>query len=123
MRPLEVVGYTGSVEDILAGMFGPPQHDAHVERFKSHKWLTEMQAGTLRGLAAVNQFVADLREAEAERLAATFKFDIPALRLEHHRWTRGGFAGRPGADARARQLRRALEIAADRRDAMLQAAE
>jgi hypothetical protein len=42
-----------SPDHFFQAMFGPSQHDAHVETYKGDKWLTERSAANKRVLAAV----------------------------------------------------------------------
>ena len=107
----------------FTALLGPPQHDAHVQRWRGESWLRERRAGSARGVAAVDDFVGELREREAQRLAATHGYDTAALSREFHRFDSGCFSRQPFARTRARQLRRAIEIAGARRDDELKAAE
>ena len=107
----------------FAALLGPPQHDAHVQRWRGESWLRARREGSARGLAAVDDFVGELREREAQRLAATHGYDTAALSREFHRFDLGCFSRQPFARTRARQLRRAIEIACARRDDEIEAAE
>ena len=111
-----------SPAEFFAALRGPPQHDAHVQCWRGAIWLRERREGQARGYAAVNDFVAALRETEAQRLAEIHGYDIAALAREFHRFDSGCFSRQPFAKTRARQLRRAIEIACARRD-RLEAAE
>ena len=107
----------------FAALLGPPQHDAHVERWRGESWLRARREGSARGLAAVDGFVGELREREAQRLAASHGYDTAALSREFHRFDAGCFSRQPFARTRARQLRRAIEIACAHRDDEIEAAE
>jgi hypothetical protein len=108
---------------LFAAVLGPPQHDAHVECRRGELWLRARREGSARGLAAVDDFVCELREREAQRLAETHGYDTAALSREFHRFDSGCFSRQPFARTRARQLRRAIEIACARKDDGLEAAE
>jgi hypothetical protein len=112
-----------SPAQFFTALRGPPQHDAHVARWRGELWLRERRAGHARGAAAVNDLLAEQRENEAQRLAAIHGYDTAALAREFHRFDSGCFSRQPFARTRARQLARAIEIACERRDAQLQAAE
>ena len=105
-----------SPADFFAALLGPPQHDAHVVCRRGEAWLRTRQAGCARGIAAVEDFVGELREREAHRLAAMHGYDTAALGREFHRFDSGCFSRQPFARTRARQLHRAIEIACARRD-------
>jgi hypothetical protein len=107
----------------FAALLGPPQHDAHVERWRGESWLRARREGSARGLAAVDDLVGELREHEAQRLAAAHGYDTAALSREFHRFDSGCFSRQPFARTRARRLRRAIEIACARRDDEIEAAE
>lgn len=109
--------------DLFAAFFGPEDHDAHVRRYQAVKWLDEATAASKRGSAAVDEFVAELREREAERVAAVHGFDTAALRREIDRWSTGCFSREPFAPTRIRQLTRALDIAIAKQGARAEAAE
>jgi hypothetical protein len=110
-----------SPAQFFAALRGPPQHDAHVECWRGEMWLRARREGQARGLAAVNDFVAELREKEALRLADIHGYDTAALSREFHRFDSGCFSRQPFARTRARQLRRAIEIACERKDQLLAA--
>ena len=95
----------------FTALLGPPQHDAHVQHWRGESWLRARREGSARGLAAVDDFVGELREREAQRLAAAHGYDTAALSREFHRFDSGCFSRQPFARTRARQLRRAIEIA------------
>ena len=113
----------GSPAEFFAALLGPPQHDAHVDRWRGESWLRARREGSARGLAAVDDFVGELREREAQRLAASHGYDTAALSREFHRFDAGCFSRQPFARTRARQLRRAIEIACAHRDDEMEAAE
>ena len=113
----------GSPADFFAALLGPPQHDAHVACWRGETWLRAQQEGSARGIAAVDDFLGELREREAQRLAATHGYDTAALSREFHRFDSGCFSRQQFARARARQLRRAIEIACARKAEELEAAE
>ena len=73
----------------FAALLGPPQHDAHVECWRGESWLRARREGSARGLAAVDDFVGELREREAQRLAQTHGYDTAALSREFHRFELG----------------------------------
>ena len=103
--------------DLFEAMFGPPQHDAHVHRRNAVKWLDEATASSKRGSAAVDQFVADYREKQAERVAEDHNYNTATIRAALDRWTSGCFDGPHYGEirtARIRQLTRALDIAIER---------
>ena len=108
---------------MYTALLGARQHDSHVECWRGEVWLRARRAGGADGLAAVDDFVAQLREAEARRLAETHGYDTAALAREFHRFDSGCFSRQPFARTRARQLRRAIEIACARKDDGLEAAE
>ena len=107
----------------FAAVLGPPQHDAHVECRRGELWLRARREGSARGVAAVDDFVGELREREAQRLAETHGYDTAALSREFRRFDSGCFSTQPFARTRARQLRRAIEIACAHRDGEMEAAE
>jgi hypothetical protein len=113
----------GSPAAFFAALLGPPQHDAHVACWRGETSLRARQEGSARGVAAVDDFVGALREREAQRLAATHGYDTAALSREFHRFDSGCFSRQPFARTRARQLRRAIEIAGARKTEKLEAAE
>ena len=113
----------GSPAAFFRALLGPPQLDAHVERWRGESWLRARREGSACGLAAVDDFLAELGEREARRLAATHGYDTAALSREFHRFDSGCFSRQPFARTRARQLRRAIEIACARRDDEMEAAE
>ena len=76
----------------FAALLGPQQHDAHVQRWRGESWLRARREGSARGLAAVDDFVGELREREAQRLAATHGYDTAALSREFHRFDSGCFS-------------------------------
>ena len=107
----------------FTALLGPPQHDAHVECWRGELWLRARRADSADGLAAVDDVVAELREKEAQRLAEIHGYDTAALAREFHRFDSGCFSRQPFARTRARQLRRAIEIACAQKDDGLEAAE
>ena len=112
-----------SPAELFAALLGPPQHDSHVVCWRSEAWLRARQEGGAHGIAAVDDFVGELREREARRLAATHGYDTAALSREFHRFDSGCFSKQPFARTRARQLRRAIEIACAHKAEELDAAE
>ena len=76
-------------------------------------WLRARRADSARGLAAVDDFVAQLRETEARRLAEIHGYDTAALAREFHgcfsrrplpRHAPSSCAARPRSRARARMM-------------------
>jgi hypothetical protein len=121
LRSLSVLTFK-SAEDMLTAMFGPRQHDAHVHTRRAHVRHTEFMEGAARGDAACNALLAERREEIAQELAATHNYDTSALRHEYDRWKHGSLSKMDNAPVRARQLRRALDIACERAGAEQQIA-
>lgn len=118
----------GSPEDFFAAMFGPPQHDVHVVLFRRLEARRQLAAERPARDASVKAFVAEViedeREKQAQRAAEQHNFNTAVIRQQLHRWEAGCFSREPFAPIRARQLRRALDIAIAHHDAAnLQAAE
>lgn len=103
--------------DLFAAFFGPEDHDSHVRKYRAHRWLEDATAASKRGCEAVDQFVADEREAQAQRVARDYNYNTASIRAALDRWTTGPFsapAWRGIRAARIRQLTRALDIAIGR---------
>lgn len=112
----------GSVETFFAVMFGPAQHDAHVECWRGDKWLTSREAHAAAANLRCGALVDEIAEQRAQEIAETHRFSVLDLRAELYRWETGFMKGDRFAPFRIRQIRRALEIAGERR-AMAEAAE
>jgi len=65
-----------SASDCLAFMFGPSEHDAHVQRWRTHRWLTAQLATYPARAAAVDALLEQWRDDFRARVAA----EAPALR-------------------------------------------
>jgi hypothetical protein len=63
-----------SPEDFFETMFGPRQHDAHVETRRRHNWLTDREAqSALASLAAMQCAEEIKRDIRARRAALAFQ--------------------------------------------------
>jgi hypothetical protein len=61
-------------EDLITTMFGPRQHDAHVETRRRHNWLTDKLAqSALASLAAMQCAEEIKRDIRARRAALAFQ--------------------------------------------------
>ncbi len=63
----------------FAALLGPPQHDAHVERWRGESWLRARREGSADGLAAVDDFVANCASAKHSGWRETHGYDTAAL--------------------------------------------
>lgn len=108
--------------DLFEAVFGPSQRDSHVEAWKAE----QRYAAFLESKPALEKsrtdFVAQIAETQARRLAETHGYDTAALRREYDRFATGSFSRTHGAAARARQLLRAIDIACERQDEIAVAA-
>jgi hypothetical protein len=102
----------GSVEDFFSQIFGPAQHDAHVQCWRSDKFLTSREAHAAAANLRCSKLVDEIAEGEAQKLARVNDYSVLNLRSELYRWECGFMRGDRFAGPRVRQLRRALEIAA-----------
>lgn len=113
----------GSVESFFAIMFGPVQHDAHVECWRADKWLTSREAHAAAANLRCSELVDQIVEDNCRKLAERHGFSALNLRAELYRWEHGEFRNFYEAPSRVRQLRHALEIAREHSAARLEAAE
>ncbi len=101
--------------DFFEAMHGPAQRDAHVKAYRSRQANLHWLAAADGANASVEEWMAEQREASAQRVAEDHGFDVPSIDCAIARWSVGGeFAHIDNAPTRLRQLRRAREIAAAR---------
>jgi hypothetical protein len=114
----------GSVDHFFEAMFGPAQHDAHVDCWRSDKFLTSREAHAAAANLRCAALVDEIAEEQAQKLARVNGYSVVDLRATLHDWECGFMRGDRFAGPRVRQLRRALEIAAAHSaETRLQAAE
>lgn len=124
-RPYEIsIQSFPTPEAFFEAMFGPSQHDSHVQCWRSDQWLTNREARAAAASLRCAAVVAEIAEQEAQKLARVNDYSILDLRASLYDWEREAMNGDRIAIARVRQLRRALEIAAAHsRAVQLEAAE
>ncbi|MCA1831200.1 MAG: hypothetical protein LC750_00370 [Actinobacteria bacterium] len=124
-----ITAITGTAEDVLATMFGPPQHDAHARQWhrieRRRRFEAEQPARQAAIRAFIDEAIADAHEQQAQRTAKDHNYNTAVIRQHLHRWEFGCFSDM-APDVRAvriRQLHRALDIAVDHHGALAEAAE
>jgi hypothetical protein len=116
----------GSVDVIRALLFGPPQHDAHMQAFRCRRTLDRLREQGDAGCLAIEEMQAEWREAAAQRVANDYDHNTASIRAALHRWQAGCFSTEAYRDIRAnriRELTRALDIAIEWQGAAAVAAE
>lgn len=108
--------------DLFEAVFGPSQRDSHVLAWKAE----QRYAAFLESKPALEKsrkdFVAEVAENQARRIAETHHYDVALLEREHAMVSKRVALGLYGAAAHARQITRAIEIATERNDDLAAAA-